>query len=108
MFSPLANCHECVLLLLDVFYNYKRSAHGWPHLNKDQEEEKKTALVCRKRLNYIVEFIFHKILLYGWAGVYFNFCSFLQGDLLRGIDNCLGVIQSVVQVRYKALVNSFS
>ena len=41
MFSPLANCHECVLLLLDVFYNYKRSAHGWPHLNKDQ--------VCRKR-----------------------------------------------------------
>ena len=31
-----------------------------------------------------------------------------QGNLLRGIENCLGAAQSVVQVRWKTLDNSFS
>ena len=31
-----------------------------------------------------------------------------QGNLLRGIDNCLGAARSVVQVHWKALDNSFS
>ena len=31
-----------------------------------------------------------------------------QGDLLRGIDNCLAAARSVVQDYYKALDNSFS
>ena len=32
----------------------------------------------------------------------------IQGNLLKGIDNCLGVAQSVVQVHSKALDNNFS
>ena len=31
-----------------------------------------------------------------------------QGNLLRGIDNCLGAARSVVQVHYKSLDNCFS
>jgi hypothetical protein len=32
----------------------------------------------------------------------------MQGNLLKGIGNCLGAPQSVVQVCWKALYNSFN
>ena len=36
------------------------------------------------------------------------FFKWFKGNLLRGIDNCLGAALSVLQVRYKALDSSFS
>ena len=38
-----------------------------------------------------------------------DFClRYYQGNLLRGIDNCSGATRTVVQVRLKALDNTFT